>query len=224
MFRMSIVTPAVFAFTSAHAQLVEPGQTPEQAKLEARPPLASQALRNAFQPFPRPYIVNTEDKPAFKSQFDIYRTDPKLQFGLDLTPTFGIELGFANLLSRGFHYVDDSRPAEKAGVLGDHGFSSYAAARFTLPVTERFTAYSKLGIAHSESKVRERPNQPRQTPVGKDEIPTSDTGPYASVGAQYKLNDKAALSGEVVKSGSSATKWPGASNATGVSTKLKIGF
>ncbi|TFW11454.1 hypothetical protein E4L96_21150 [Massilia arenosa] len=224
MFRTSTVVAAVFAFSTADAQLVEPGQTSEQVNLEAQPPLGAQAFGDAFQPFPRPYAANTAGQPVIKSALDVYRTDPKLQFGLTLTPTFGIELGFANLLSRGFHYLDDSRPAEKAGVLGDHGFSSYAAAKFTVPVTERFTAYSKLGIAHSESKMRERPNQPRQTQLAKDPIPAADTGPYASVGAQYKLNAKAALSGEVVKSGSSATKWPGASNATGVSTRLKIGF
>lgn len=221
MIRTSLAAVAVLAFGSAHAQLVEPGQTPEPAKLEARPPLASQAFRDAFQPFPRPYAFNTAGQPVIRSPFDLYRTDPKLEFGLDLSPVFGIELGFANLLSRGFHYVEDGRASEKAGVLGDRGFRSHVAARFTLPVTDRFTAYSKLGIAHSEARVRERPGLPG---AEKSPVPRSDTGPYASVGAQYKLNDKASLSGEVVKSGNSATKWPSTSNGTGLSTKLKIGF
>jgi hypothetical protein len=55
-------------------------------------------------------------------------------------------------------------------------------------------------------------------------VSDTDLGPYANVGARYKLNDRATISGEITRAGDTANKWGGAANATGASATLKLGF
>lgn len=64
------------------------------------------------------------------------------------------------------------------------GFGSYAAARYSLPIGERFAAYGKLGLAHSERTMT------YSTGWYHKDI---DNGVYAAVGGQAKLTDQLAL-------------------------------
>jgi opacity protein-like surface antigen len=201
-----VLAAALLAVGSAQAQLVD---QPSPPQFEVRIPAQAQPFAGSFQVFPRSYMRNETAIPDVKL-FEDYRTDPKLRAGYDLTPTLAIEAGYANLFSRGFRHVDYGRADERAGALGAKGFSSYLAGKYMVPVGERFTAYGKLGVAVSERKTRDK------TDV--------DVGPYANVGARYKLSEKASVTGEYEHYGDSARKWGGATNATGVNAKLKLGF
>jgi hypothetical protein len=188
-----------------------------QAQLLNVPPSSFQAhtlTLSKTQPFPLPYI--NSDVPVLQSNpLHTYRSDPKLVLGFDLTPNLGLEAGFANLYSRGFHYVDmEGRPDEREGVLGNHGFTSYLAAKLEAPVGERLSAYGKLGVAYSERETRDAAAMP---------LKEGDAGLYANMGARYKLTEKATVSGEYQRAGDSK-KWGGDTNANGVGAKLHLGF
>jgi len=198
----------LFVLGGAQAQMPDQAAAPT---LQAEKPAAT--FGNALQPFPRAYL-NDENAPAVGKLHPNFRTDPKLVGGIDLTPNLGIEAGFSNLFSRGFHYMDEAHGDERAGSLGNRGFASYLAAKITVPVDERFSAYGKLGMAYSVRESTEKAVTSRDI----------DVGPYASVGARYKLSDKAALIGEYQMQGDAADKWKNGTNATGISAKLKIGF
>ena len=167
------------------------------------------------QPFPLPYTTNEATKEILYNRFPMfneYRTDPKLVLGFDLTPNFGLEAGYTNLFSRGFHYADiEARHENREGALGQGGFTSYAAVKLTVPVNDRLTAYSKFGIAYSERDTFAR------------SVKDADAGPYANVGAHYKLSDRATLSGEYQRTGDTK-KWGNDTNANGVGAKLNLGF
>lgn len=194
---------------SARAQLLEPS-SPPTLKAETPP---SQVFGKVQQPFPRTYL-NNDTAPLVNNLHPNFRTDPKLVGGIDLTPNLGIETGFSNLFSQGFHYMDERRNDERNGALGNDGFASYLAAKVTVPVGERFSAYGKVGLAYSL----------RESTVDAATQRDIDVGPYASVGAKYKLNDKASLVGEYQKQGDTGQKWQNSTNANGISAKLKLGF
>jgi opacity protein-like surface antigen len=203
---------AIFAAGSAQAQLLD---QPAPPQLRNADPAQSQPFAGSFRPFPRPYKIENETPISYDTIFDSYRTDPKLLAGVELSPNLALETGFVNLFSRGFHFVEYGRADERAGALGTKGFSSHFAGKLTVPVGERFSAYGKLGVAYSQRKASDGAgNSARDI----------DVGPYANVGARFKLNEKASVSGEFTRFGNTANKWGGETNATGVSTKLKVGF
>jgi hypothetical protein len=207
-----VLAAAGFAAASAQAQLVEPSKAP-QLQRQTQP--QDQAFAKSFQPMPRPYMLNEAEIPDVKLAGDDYRVDPKLKAGFDLNPWFSIESGYQNLVSRGFHYADPGRADEREGALGGFGSAGYAAIKLTVPVDDRLTAYGKLGIAGTGRLVH-------------DSLTTSvregDIGPYANLGANYKLNNKASVNAQYEKFGDSAKKFGINSNASGMSTKLNLGF
>jgi len=207
-----VLAAAGFAAASAQAQLVEPSNAP-LLKRQAQP--QDQAFARSFQPMPRPYMRNEAEIPDVKLLGDDYRVDPKLKAGFDLNPYFSIETGYQNLYSRGFHYADPGRPNEREGALGSYGSAGYAAVKLTVPVDDRLTAYGKLGIADTGRLLHDS----RTTSVREGDI-----GPYANLGARYKLNDKASVSAQYEKFGDSAKKFGNDSNASSMSAKLNLGF
>jgi hypothetical protein len=50
----------------------------------------------------------------------------------------------------GFHRIDERDARDTNGALGINGVNTHAAVKYTLPVTDRLTAYGKLGVAYSE--------------------------------------------------------------------------
>ena len=206
---------AVAAVAAVVAGIVLAGAA--HAQLLNVPPSSFQAhtlTLSRTQPFPLPYI-NSEVPVLQSNPLHTYRSDPKLVLGFDLTPNLGFEAGFANLYSRGFHYVDmEGRPDEREGVLGNHGFTSYLAAKLEVPVGERLSAYGKLGVAYSERDTRDAAARP---------LKEGDAGPYANVGARYKLTQRATVSGEYQRAGDTK-KWGGDTNANGIGAKLHLGF
>lgn len=206
-----LLAAAGLAASGAQAQLVDPSSAPQLQRQE-RP--QDQSFAKSFQPLPRPYMSNENADPGARL-FPEYRTDPKLSAGFDLSRYFAIETGYQNLFSRGFHYADPGRPEEGEGALGSYGSARYLAVKLTVPLDERFTAYGKLGIAGTDRKIHDSPAA---------SLRETDLGPYAHLGAKYKLNDKASVSAQYEKFGDSTKKFGNDSNASSVSAKLKIGF
>ncbi|RZA27957.1 MAG: porin family protein, partial [Lysobacteraceae bacterium] len=137
-----------------------------------------------------------------------------------------VETGYSHLRDEGFHKVDPGpmESAAAAGALGAKSHTNYVAAKLTLPVTDRLTAYGKLGMAHStvtnDGFVTEA--QAKRRRDGGAFAGESSTGGYGALGAKYKLNDRATLSGEVRKNGS-ADKF-GSSNGSAVQGSVGFGF
>ena len=109
--------------------------------------------------------------------------DAKIFGGVDFSNNLGVEAGYVNFSSRDYHY-----PEEWTGIPGGvnvstKGYGAYVAGKYTVPINERFSAYGKLGLAHSQRK-------------WNNDYNASDNDVYAGVGAQYKLNDTLSLVGE----------------------------
>ena len=157
--------------------------------------------------------------------FQGFRTDPRLVIGYAFNDYLSLEGGYSHLRDKGFHKIEPSalESAVGAGALGVRSHTTNVAARVTVPLSERMSAYAKFGIAYSEVKndALLAPEQVR-SPTGEF-VGASDTGAYGAVGATYKLGDKATLNGEA-QLNSSAAKFGKATNASGLKGSLRIGF
>jgi OOP family OmpA-OmpF porin len=71
--------------------------------------------------------------------------------------------------------------------------SFYAAAKYTIPLSERSSVYGKLGLAHTEQKYSS------QAPGWN--FKESDNGLYAAAGAKFKLTEKVSLYAEIERNG-----------------------
>jgi opacity protein-like surface antigen len=202
---------ALCAAAGAQAQLVEPAGNQLQGKPQ------DQAFEKSFQPYPRPYMKNDAtqlDPRVFKD----YRSDPKLSAGYEVAPHVAVEAGYTGLNSEGPHPIDPGDAAGRAGAGNTKGFGTYVAGKVDVPLGEKVLAYGKLGVAYSERN--DRSDLAKPTLESKE----SDVGAYVSAGTEYKLSDKATLSGKYERYGNSAKKFGSDTNAGGVSAKLNVGF
>lgn len=133
--------------------------------------------------------------------------DPKLFAGVDFANNFGIEAGYLDYGHERSSYSYDSNTYEQKS----KGYSTYLAGKYTFAINERFSIGTKLGVAYNHSDYRSLMNGATDyTWKG------SDTGLYAGVGAQYKLNEKVSVLADYEHFGR------GGSGA--VSVGLKVGF
>ena len=140
---------------------------------------------------------------AKNSTVDANKADGKLFAGYQFDERLGVEVGATN------HHKPDFA---NGGFRGDvEGYGSYVAAKYTMPVNEQVSAYGKLGVSHSMREMH--------TNLGN--FKQSDTGGYAGLGVEYKLNQNTALVAEYERYGKS--KDFGAS-ANVWSAGLKYGF
>jgi opacity protein-like surface antigen len=131
------------------------------------------------------------------------RVGGKVFGGYQIDPNWGVEAGYTQF---------DKQDVTAGGVNGEvKGNSSYVAGTYTIPFNERFSGYGKLGISNSERKFDGAGTQVKDT----------DTGVYAGLGVQYKLNQNLALIGEYERYGKD--KDFGA-KADVVTVGLKYGF
>jgi len=233
---MSRPRPVLFtlllAAGAAHAQLLEQSGTLSSDAAGRYGPLAK-----GFKPY-SPFYGRNESANPNDRLFPGFRTDPRLVIGFALNDYLAIEGGYAHLRDEGFHKIDtyDARKravesAVAAGALGVVSNTTYLAAKITVPVTDRLTAYGKLGVAQStvnndgfvtanraQAVAEARAAGRSGAPMGSE----SATGAYGAVGAKYKLNDRTTLSGEYTVNGS-ADKFKG-SNASGLRGSVGIGF
>jgi len=130
---------------------------------------------------------------------DDHKTGAKLFGGYDFTQNLGIEAGYTRFGDvNNTYYPGDPRQFRTS----TRGKNSYLAAKYTVPIGERFSAYGKLGMSHTVRKYQE---------IGyRDGYRESENGVYAGLGAKYKLNQNVSLNVEYEKNGSHKTFGPSA--------------
>lgn len=216
----------VFAATllligSARAQLAE---TPS-SRLEAEPGGRFGPVAAGFKRYEPVYGGNETANPNDR-QFQGFRTDPRLVIGYAFNKYLAVETGYSHLRDEGFHKIDPGpmESAVAAGALGAKSHTTYVAAKLTLPVNDRLTAYGKLGVAQSTvtNDGFTTPEQAKRRQNGGVFAGETSAGAYGALGAKYKLNDRATLSGEVRKNGS-ADKFR-MSNGSAVQGSVGFGF
>jgi opacity protein-like surface antigen len=113
----------------------------------------------------------------------------KIFVGADITPTFGVEAGHSSS-------ADDHDVRYQSDMMANVETKSrrtYLAAKATMPVTEQFSVYGKLGAVHTKDKI--------STDLSNLRYSESDNGVYAGIGGQYNLNEKVALTLEYERNG-----------------------
>ena len=131
--------------------------------------------------------------------------------GYDLNQTWAVEGGFADFGSKDYSYVNGAGAG--GNVKSDsHGY--YLAGKATMPVTDKVGVFGKLGVA----KVK---NSLSGTGLSTGISGNDKTGVYASVGAQYAINEKVSLTAEVEHFGKSADQ---GHKATGLAVGARYNF
>jgi len=207
----ALLAGALLAAGAAQAQLVEPAAAPvDLADTRART-VYSAPRPTAHQAYPRIYGGNLASNPNDRLFAGLYKTDPKLMMGIAITPTLAFEAGYVNLLDLGFHPVNERDPEDTSGAIGQQGFNTHLAAKVTRPLSERLTAYGKLGIARSEQRI--------------GALAGVDVGLYTGVGAKYKVNERVSVDGAFENHGHAAERWHKQTNSSSnVKARLNMGF
>jgi OOP family OmpA-OmpF porin len=112
-------------------------------------------------------------------QTDDYRTGGKIYGGYQVNQTWAAEAGYTDYGNK-----DVANGTTKSN-------SYYVAGKATMPINERFNAYGKLGVQHSERKFDSAALNVKDT----------DTGAYGALGVEYKLNQQVALTAEYERYG-----------------------
>jgi opacity protein-like surface antigen len=110
------------------------------------------------------------------------KNDLKIFGGYEFDKNLGVEAGVSRYRGRDYPYY--TWPDGRTESYSTKGYGAYVAGKYTMPIGERFAAYAKLGLAHSERKYSETSGW---------HYKKSDTDVYAAVGAQAKLTDNVAL-------------------------------
>lgn len=213
---------ALLAAGSTEAQLANPPGAVLEAEAEAG---RFGPLAKGFKRISPLYGGNDTANPNDRV-FLGFRTDPRLELGYAFNDYLSLEAGYSHLRDKGFHKIEPGalESAATAGALGARSHTTYLAAKVTVPVSERLSAYAKFGIAHSEVTNDGLLLPERVRPRTASEFAgESGTGPYSAVGATYKLNKRTTLTGEARHNGS-ASKFGNATNASGLRGSVGIGF
>ncbi|HEX9171986.1 MAG TPA: porin family protein [Telluria sp.] len=157
---------------------------------------AAQAQSQMFQ---RPYVgigMATADQEgsvpgATNADSDGYKANAKVFGGVAINDMFGVEVGHTDFREADVDYTFNGA----RGRATTDGRATYIAGTASMPVAERVAVFGKLGVAHTKGKLR------ASDPVlNRSE---SDNELYAAVGAEYKLNQKVALTAEYERYGKS---------------------
>ena len=139
-----------------------------------------------------------------------YQAGGKIYAGYDIDKTWAVEGGYADFGSKDYNYITS---AGGGGVKSDsHGY--YLAGKATMPVSDKLGVFGKLGVARVNTGL---------TGTGLSTGITGDnkTGVYASVGAQYAINEKVSLTAELEHFGKSADQ---GNKATGLALGARYNF
>jgi opacity protein-like surface antigen len=216
-----MVLMTLLAAGGAQAQLVDA----PASNLSAEPGGRFGPLADGFKRYTPLYGGNETANPNDRV-FTGFRTDPRLVLGFALNDYLALETGYAHLRDEGFHKIEPGpiESAVAAGALGVKSFTTYVAAKLSVPVTERLSAYGKLGIAHSVVRNDNLLPPQRVRPVAPGVFAgESGTGAYGALGAKYQLDKRTTVSGEARMNGS-ASKFGNATNASAVKASVGIGF
>lgn len=156
----------------------------------------------------RSYGKNLAENPNDRLFNGMFKTDPKLLFGVELSPSWALEAGYVNLYDRGFHRVDERDTGDTAGALGANGSSTHVAVKYTMPITEQLSAYGKVGVGHSEMTGGAR---------------KAETGLYTGAGAKLKVDEGTTIRGEYGSHGGGLKSF-GNSNSNSIKADVGIRF
>jgi len=205
--RHVVLTLGCLAAAGAQAQML-PDPTSGQPQLERNQPARPDPFAGSHQPYPRVYGGDVAAQPN-DHVFTDMRRDPRLLGGVEVAPNVAIEGGYLNLPDKGLHKVEPGKPADAAIPLAAKGSSNHLAAKYSLPASERLSAYGKAGIAYTEQK-------------GRGVAAGSDTGLYTGAGATLTVDKRTTVSGDYVRHGDAASKFKDVRD--GVKANLKMGF
>lgn len=201
------------AATAAQAQLLDGAAAPQME----RKPVEPEPFGGKVKPVSPGYVEGGTRKANANPGLS-YSPDPRVSVGARLSENAAIEVGHVDTGTRPYADLDGIPPSPlepaRARIKAD---STYVAGKLSVPVGERIEAYGKVGMAYSERQYHDR----RGTAI-KD----VDAGPYAGVGADYKVSGKASVTGKVERFGDTGKKWGAGSGggANGVSAGMKLGF
>lgn len=123
---------------------------------------------------------------AKNTTIDSYKSSAKIYGGYDFDQNLGLEAGYTDFRDADYRV---------GGINGTtKGYGTYVAGKYTVPVNEQVAAYGKLGLAYSKRSISDSAG------LNYD---NHDTGAYAGVGLQYKLNQNVALNAEYERYGKS---------------------
>lgn len=137
----------------------------------------------------------------------------KLRGGYDFTDTWGIEAGIMGVpqfdaYDRGFY------PLGRAS-----GRTMYAAGKATMPINDKFSLVTKLGVAHTRLKFDDT------SLMGAGAFDKSyTTGLYAAIGLKYALTEKTSLTLEFERMGRTSRHVNGGVRPESVSLNLNYSF
>ena len=118
---------------------------------------------------------------------DGWKPSLKVFGGVDINPMWAVEAGYTDLRKADFNYSIAN--VRRGGEVD--GRRAYVAGKATMPVNEQVSVYGKLGAGYQKTKFNG---------TGLS-LSDSDTGVYAGIGAQYKLNQQVALTLEYERYG-----------------------
>lgn len=194
---------ALLVTAAAQAQFVEQS-TEQKQQFGKNPTMFDKGIESRS----RTYGANVAENPNDRLFNGMFKTDPKLLFGVELSPNWALEAGYLNLYDRGFHRVDERDTGDTAGALGANGSSTHAALKYTAPITEQLSAYAKVGVGYTN-------------PANGDG--KSETGIYTGAGARLKVNERTTIRGEYGSHGGGLKSF-GNSNSNSIKADVGIRF
>jgi OOP family OmpA-OmpF porin len=121
---------------------------------------------------------------------DGWKASAKVFGGFEFNDKLGVEVGYTDFRKSDFSYKRNGQ-----GVNGkSDGYGVYGAAKYNVPLNDQFSAYGKLGVAYSKRKLEANDGL---------RLENNDTGAYAALGVQFKLNEQIAFVGEYERYGKS---------------------
>jgi opacity protein-like surface antigen len=136
----------------------------------------------AYRPYVGIGVVSADNQTT-----DNRHADAKIFGGVDFSNNLGVEAGYVNFSNQDRQYSPEATGIPGGIKVSTKGYGAYVAAKYTVPISERFSAYGKLGLAHSQRKWK--------NDIGYAST-ESDNDVYAGLGAQYKLNENISVVGE----------------------------
>jgi OOP family OmpA-OmpF porin len=127
----------------------------------------------------------------FSNQNSVNQTGAKFFAGMVIDKTWAVETAYVDLGT----VSTDWKFSGRAGTATFGATGQYIAGKGSLPLTEQFSLFGKLGLIRNQFKKSGFPS-------GVDE---TKTNAYGSIGAEYALSKKFSLSIEVERFGSDGT-------------------
>ncbi|MES2742268.1 MAG: outer membrane beta-barrel protein [Pseudomonadota bacterium] len=136
--------------------------------------------------FDVPNATSADDHSGYKSAGKIFG-------GYDIDKTWGVEAGYTDFGSKDYSYTANGGN----GRIETDSHAFYLAGKASMPINEQASVYGKLGAARNHDGVS-------GSGAAAGLSGESKTGLYASVGAQYAINQNVSLIAEYEHYGKSS--------------------